>query len=807
MQRWQPLTWVFLATTATTALAASCGGGGPAQPGDDQTTDATGSTTDAPGSIADAIGDPSLPLRVAGTTLIGSDGNAMAVRALDLQSYSGRFRYDLQRPSTTVLQQAADLGFNVVILPFEETWFLTSGEPQSGPHPLDDAAFDEVFGPWQKAARDAGVSLVLSLHNFDTFNLWFPAEVGAVRADHGSRALFVRIWTYISTHLDGDDTVAGYVLMHAPNPTSAHDDGGCPACTASKDPKIWYEVAGQAVAALRARGDARPVLIEPSITFSESYDPALFAMLADNAVVFAPSFPGPMAVVAGSNYPGWVYSQGALNCFGVEVLAAQLGAHIEAAHNDGRPVWLQGLGMADEVAAQEATGAMEGGSYYGYTADAVATVEAALAALTVLNKDSGEGFPDFGPFRFARQNNGDLELNAAPIRQEPAATLLGQALAGTGPTSRDTTSCANLAYITLDAKPYGAQLVSGECVVVYEETPAGEGALPYRILTTFDALGRQVDERFDPNMDGSFSEVHVRTYEADLLVSDKTDYGDDGVFESQTTYVYDALKRLIGQAKSLGSGASTSACVGTWNEPGDACDAALCNHVPAPLEPPKDPNLCARCGYVSWVCGESSGCGKYDNANVLHYDAGGALASRTLDWVDAGQCCGGGCACPPTPSWDVECNGEVNHRWTYNFDTAGELTGWSLDNGGDGVAESLTTYTRQGDQLAIVTKSVDANAKVTATKTETFVAGSLHERAVTNADGDLIERLRIHYDAQGRPIGQDSGNDSGSGFKTTLASFLDAETGLVVWMSTHIMDDGSAVANPSVFGVGRYCAP
>lgn len=780
----------------------------------DSTTD-----TDTLGS-GDAGGDPSFPLRVAGNTFVDSQGQPVAVRALDLVgSSSGRWRNDLQRPSTSVLQQASDLGFNVVVLPFRETWFYGNEEPASGPHPLDDEAFGEVFEPWLAAARQAGVYLVLALDDAHTTNLWFPTDIGVIPADRGTLELYVRLWTYVSAHLDNDATVAGYLLMRKPNPTSARDDGGCPECVGvPENPEIWYEVAGRVVAALRARGDDRLVFIEPSTTYGEGYDTDLFASLEDDAVVFAPRFLGPMAMAAGSSYPGWIALDGQPTCFASDTLRAQTAESVGEALADGRPVWLQDLGMAIEAAEHEGDGFYRQGSYLGYLADLVGAVESQGAGWGLLSYNPGEGFSNFGPFRYSRESGGDLTADANPIRMEPAASQISQVLEGAAVTGTDT--CQDPLFLALDAQPFGADLASGECVVVYEQVPTIDGQSPVRTLTYYDALGRQTEERTDVGMDDNFNQVLVRRYEDGRLIAEESDYGGDGVFENQTTYTYDDLGRTIGEHISVGEGATTSDCVGSWTEAGDECEVDLCFRTPvrhasviaATVAPPADPNPCAECGYQSWVCGESSGCRSYDNADVFHYGSDGELVSRTQDWVDDGLCCGNGasCACPPDPIWDVDCNlGEVNNRWVYDFDQDGALAGWSMDRGASSTVTSNTTYAFEAETTLITTETLDGDGNAEETQVDRYQSGQLIETAVSDAEGNLVERHRVFYNDEGHPTGESRGRNGGSGFRVTQVNAIDAESGQLVWMCSNVLADHSGIGDSGFgqVGLGRYCAP
>jgi endoglucanase len=107
------------------------------------------------------------------------------------------------------------------------------------------------------AAHDAGLEVVLDLHNFAGYYLYDAASGLGVRRSLGSAQLpinaFTDVWAKLSAFFAGDSAVSAFGLMNEPVGMAAR--GNVSAA------RVWELASQQAVNVIRAMGDRRPLMV------------------------------------------------------------------------------------------------------------------------------------------------------------------------------------------------------------------------------------------------------------------------------------------------------------------------------------------------------------------------------------------------------------------------------------------------------------------------------------------------------------------------------------------------------------------
>lgn len=107
------------------------------------------------------------------------------------------------------------------------------------------------------AAHNAGLKVILDMHNFAAYYLHDAASGRGVRLSVGSAQLPVNaltdVWAKLSNYFRGDDAVYGFGLMNEPI--------GMQARGAVKPARVWELASQQIVNVIRATGDRRPLMV------------------------------------------------------------------------------------------------------------------------------------------------------------------------------------------------------------------------------------------------------------------------------------------------------------------------------------------------------------------------------------------------------------------------------------------------------------------------------------------------------------------------------------------------------------------
>lgn len=106
-------------------------------------------------------------------------------------------------------------------------------------------------------ARDAGLQVVLDLHNFAGYYLADPASGLGVRRAIGSAGLpitaFTDLWAKLAGYFAGDAAVTAFDLMNEPT--------GMAARGTTSAARVWEQASQQAVNVIRATGDTRTIMV------------------------------------------------------------------------------------------------------------------------------------------------------------------------------------------------------------------------------------------------------------------------------------------------------------------------------------------------------------------------------------------------------------------------------------------------------------------------------------------------------------------------------------------------------------------
>jgi len=188
-----------------------------------------------------------------GVNISGPEMGAPAAEATssfsntNIGSLVNNYHYD----AASTYQYLAGRGVRTVRLPFR--WERVQ---RSLFGPLDTDEMARLAGAVH-AARDAGLKVVLDLHNYGAYYLSDPATGRGVRRALGSAELpitaFTDVWTKLANYFAGDDAVHAFGLMNEPANMAAR--GKVSAA------RVWEQASQQAVNVIRATGDTRTIMV------------------------------------------------------------------------------------------------------------------------------------------------------------------------------------------------------------------------------------------------------------------------------------------------------------------------------------------------------------------------------------------------------------------------------------------------------------------------------------------------------------------------------------------------------------------
>lgn len=163
----------------------------------------------------------------------------------------GRLGHTYQYDSAGTYRFLAGRGVRVVRMPIR--WERVQRTP-FGPLDTDEMARLRTA---VHAARDAGLQVILDLHNFAGYYLADPATGLGVRRAIGSAELpinaFTDVWAKLAGYFSGDDAVTAFDLMNEPVGMAARGR-----TTAAR---VWEQASQQAVNVIRATGDTRTIMV------------------------------------------------------------------------------------------------------------------------------------------------------------------------------------------------------------------------------------------------------------------------------------------------------------------------------------------------------------------------------------------------------------------------------------------------------------------------------------------------------------------------------------------------------------------
>lgn len=182
-----------------------------------------------------------------GSALAGAPAAAGCLRGVNLSgaefgTIPGRPNHDYAYPSADEFRRVAALGFSAIRLPFR--WERLQPKPLG---PLDPAELERLDATLA-AARGAGLSTILDLHNFGHFG---PERLGTPALPAGTLA---DVWARLAAHVKGDPALV-LSLMNEP-----YDIDG----------PAWAEMANGAIAAIRRAGAANLILV-PGTAYSGAH--------------------------------------------------------------------------------------------------------------------------------------------------------------------------------------------------------------------------------------------------------------------------------------------------------------------------------------------------------------------------------------------------------------------------------------------------------------------------------------------------------------------------------------------------------
>jgi hypothetical protein len=160
--------------------------------------------------------------------------------------HPGRYGVDYTYPSQATLDGLAARGVGFVRLPVR--WERLQPALAAPLDPTEAGHLVEALG----RARDAGLGVVVDMHNYGAYYLAATASGPGIRRPIGSRevpvAAFADLWRRLSKLLRGNPAVMGYGLMNEPY---GMDGAGA-----------WEAASRAAVAAVRATGDGTRIFVQ-----------------------------------------------------------------------------------------------------------------------------------------------------------------------------------------------------------------------------------------------------------------------------------------------------------------------------------------------------------------------------------------------------------------------------------------------------------------------------------------------------------------------------------------------------------------
>lgn len=191
------------------------------------------------------------------TALRGVDAPSGAFGTLpgDHEQFSnltpGRYDRDYYYPTAAEYRYLAERGFQIVRLGF--MWERVQPEPSG---PLRKAAVRRLEQTID-AAADAGLGVILDMHNFGGYSYASRSQPRPQRLALGSKALpaaaLADVWHRLAAAMRNVAGVVGYDLMN--EPSGLAPDAGAGA-------RIWENASQQAVTAIRAARDQRMIAVE-----------------------------------------------------------------------------------------------------------------------------------------------------------------------------------------------------------------------------------------------------------------------------------------------------------------------------------------------------------------------------------------------------------------------------------------------------------------------------------------------------------------------------------------------------------------
>lgn len=188
-----------------------------------------------------------------GVNMTGPEMGAAAVEATSTFSnvnfgwLDHTYHYDAPASYTYL----ADRGVRAVRMPFR--WERVQRTPFG---PLDTDEMSRLQAA-VRAAHDAGLKVILDLHNFAGYYLADQATGLGVRRAIGSPELpinaFTDVWAKLANYFAGDDAVYAFDLMNEPVGMQAR--GRVSAA------RVWEQASQQAVNVIRATGDTREIMV------------------------------------------------------------------------------------------------------------------------------------------------------------------------------------------------------------------------------------------------------------------------------------------------------------------------------------------------------------------------------------------------------------------------------------------------------------------------------------------------------------------------------------------------------------------
>ncbi|MCB1152403.1 cellulase family glycosylhydrolase [bacterium] len=301
--------------------------------------------------------------------LTDADGNEVLLQGFN---FAG-MEYGGYHHTPEDFELIAALGFNAVRLPFSWAQY----EPVEGQ--VDESYLTDVVGPTVQAAHDAGLRVVLDLHQWQ----WCPLTSGngmpswtcedyadmaepwsfiAAAADFWTREEYVsrlvEVWEDFADYFAGTDLIFAYDIFNEPH-------GGWLTVGSDFETEMLAPLYEDIIDAIRARDPDPWIIVEPTLLYSVGFK---FKALVDaERVAFSPHlYPGASALGNGNGYN-----------FSPEKITKELDRYLDEGARIGMPVVVGESGMVygepgfADFAADVASGVDDAGlsllwwDYYG----------------------------------------------------------------------------------------------------------------------------------------------------------------------------------------------------------------------------------------------------------------------------------------------------------------------------------------------------------------------------------------------------------------------------------------------------------